>query len=1848
MSFVTGAFSKAVGGLGSASEVAIRLAAYDQASPVIANVETRINSLKSRQAELLVAQEKARQGHKASSKITTELAQIEKDLGAEYRRSGALLKSRAADLKALNTSYEKLTSTVGALYSVSKQATKYFAAPILALDALYIKNAAWAIEMENLFKVTTGRMTEEGWAWTVNLEKQVGISQTRARQMVGIMHVMITAIGVAEEKAMKMATNLTKLGYDISSFYNVPVEVAFEKLQSGIVGLPRGLKTLGIVVTEAMVKQWALTNAIIKQGETMTEQQEVFARYNVIMEQTSKAQGDMARTMESPQNQIRILGEKLYELSVNMGKTIIPAFQSVMKVIIAVVGWLNEMPKGLKKVVIVGSTLAALFVVASAGVLRTTMLWLKWNGGITNAAKNLGILGKVMQAVFSKSGLAWVVVITTAIWAVSKLFEALGDHTKEYQAQLDIVKEKLVDEFGTIQDRIKLKQEEIVLENKLKALAEAKEAAKSKPPWWLGRLEMAVIKLAKRLPLSGLGIQMPPDDLGNIDWNNLEKMDWKAWREDKGTGKATREYLKSAAEAGIAAQTLGEAQRKLGEGYMKWLKEGGDSVTKYKQQIDAIAASIDEVNRATNLKPKEREKEIDKLLAEEQRIREKMKPLDMGRAVALAAAKEKGFLFETYNINKNLLEMLQESPAAVRAITLTIQGLDPAMAAFVDRQREAADELMKIEGIAATMIKSSQFPTQTEMRERLAAIELVRQAAVARGITNELDIAKQFGPIYEDLMKDFEVVSKYNKASLKDKEKMLALEKEIAALEAGITGTPAPGGLANIGKPQGIGPYTQKAANERIKAAQEELRALLAKFSPDTPEQVAKIAALSAAIKKDAKEVPTAMKKAAKEVGDLVTKLDNVKERLESIRIDSAAFTANLKSDLAEAMKDMTTKTETGVQRDFEKMAKDALRPTTHENPLAAELRENEERWKAMETAINEELAAYEKLKDDKLKYINEYYRVEQEKLIEFIGINKLKVQIVAETEKTISALRVAAETGSLDEATKNSLIERSNKALLQFQNQGLDMLADNYDKNLGELAKFVAEAKPTIDKLYSDLLSIPDLKSEDEKKIMDTFIFVNGLFIKLGQGRRKDIFDFGLSALSGKFAYAAKVAGDFFSTVESGFATNLVSAIGLVGNALEELSQYFDELSNQVGPPEARNFLKGLKNGIEAIKDETLAAIGAALGGMISGTKSNLGGVGGLLGTILKDQTGKKGIGGSIMGLIGNIPGVGGILASALPAITGLIGGLFGKKSKEEKEADRVKDLIPKITKNMAYLGKISEETAKKIAEAMKTLSEHAATSKYFADVITDVGVNQKNVNALWSRASEIFTDMKNKTLTVGEATTALNDSFTAMLEGAKKLGTEGSNAMVKFIKLAQASGAEISAVIDYVNEQLGVTQEGILGAAKGLEMMIGGTAKELEDLMAEKTKVEEELTDRLLRGYARRLKEKELRGITEKIRAAVTGFEFDIERVGRLALATFNEMVKNGVSVRDAFASISPTLDMLVERYKAMGTEASGGVKELLRIREITKANEELFNAIEGNKIVMESLYNVGGLTEALFQDSQAQMKSYYDQLIAKGMTEQEALAMLVPTMETINKVAKERGWIIDDQTQKYIDQAAAFGLAGNEQLSFVDAILAGFGELIFALTGKVPNALKDSVGKLEGYYERMEEKRRRQEGRGRQAVNDFSEATNDAGASTRNAADIIVGGWNEITNAIGKATEAQRQFANTTPRRTGATSVSLDKDEISGQGGGAWRVTGREQVFRAHQGETVTIYKPDTNRSVPTVAPSAAPGGVTNTFKFDINTLDADSFERMVQKKLIPLLERYTKSEALLIHPNAVRRF
>ena len=213
-----------------------------------------------------------------------------------------------------------LFSAISSLVSGARNVKSTFLAISSAFSFFYDESADY-IEQLNLFNVAMGSASQSANAFAQNVSDAMGIDPGKWMEYQGTLNMMIKGFGVASDKAQIMSQNLTQLSYDYSSLMNVDVSTAFSKIQSAMSGQIKGLKEYGNNVSVAMVKQTGLKYGLQGNVSTWDQNTQAIMRYITIMDNASKVDvfNDMARTINTPSNAVRILTQQFKVLRRTIG-----------------------------------------------------------------------------------------------------------------------------------------------------------------------------------------------------------------------------------------------------------------------------------------------------------------------------------------------------------------------------------------------------------------------------------------------------------------------------------------------------------------------------------------------------------------------------------------------------------------------------------------------------------------------------------------------------------------------------------------------------------------------------------------------------------------------------------------------------------------------------------------------------------------------------------------------------------------------------------------------------------------------------------------------------------------------------------------------------------------------------------------------------------------------------------------------------------------------------------------------------------------------------------------------------------------------------------------------------------------------------------------------------------------------------------------------------------------------------------------------------------------------------------------------------------------------------------------
>lgn len=209
--------------------------------------------------------------------------------------------------------------------------------------------SAQYVENLNLFNVTMGKSASSAFEFAEAVNAALGVDTSDWIRYQGFFQSVGKGFGVVSDKADLMSKNLTQLAYDISSFYNISTEEAYNKVQSGFAGELEPLRRLGFALDEATLKQLAYSKGITQSYESMTQAQKAQLRYVAMIEQAQNigVTGDMSRTIDTASNGVRVLEARIQQFTRALGNMLMPVLSALLPYFTAFVQVLTEAANGI-------------------------------------------------------------------------------------------------------------------------------------------------------------------------------------------------------------------------------------------------------------------------------------------------------------------------------------------------------------------------------------------------------------------------------------------------------------------------------------------------------------------------------------------------------------------------------------------------------------------------------------------------------------------------------------------------------------------------------------------------------------------------------------------------------------------------------------------------------------------------------------------------------------------------------------------------------------------------------------------------------------------------------------------------------------------------------------------------------------------------------------------------------------------------------------------------------------------------------------------------------------------------------------------------------------------------------------------------------------------------------------------------------------------------------------------------------------------------------------------------------------------------------------------------------------
>ena len=201
-------------------------------------------------------------------------------------------------------------------------------------QAGYDSAESYANSFSDRAKQLTAKMTgyeidSDGNA-TYTGKKNLGMNPNTVMNYQAMFAQVSESIGVAEESALNFSNALTMLGTDWASLRNTTFEQSFEKFASALAGQSRAVRAFGIDITNATLQEYAYKYGLSTAVSEMNQATKAQLRLLAMLDQSKVAFGDLANTMNSPSNQLRMLQQNFANLARTIGNLFLPIVEKVL------------------------------------------------------------------------------------------------------------------------------------------------------------------------------------------------------------------------------------------------------------------------------------------------------------------------------------------------------------------------------------------------------------------------------------------------------------------------------------------------------------------------------------------------------------------------------------------------------------------------------------------------------------------------------------------------------------------------------------------------------------------------------------------------------------------------------------------------------------------------------------------------------------------------------------------------------------------------------------------------------------------------------------------------------------------------------------------------------------------------------------------------------------------------------------------------------------------------------------------------------------------------------------------------------------------------------------------------------------------------------------------------------------------------------------------------------------------------------------------------------------------------------------------------------------------------------
>lgn len=329
--------------------------------------------------------------------------------------------------------------------------------PILAVAGAMTKLASDAEEQASKLNAIFGKQSAAIRSWAEQYGEATNRGREATKSFAADAGAVLQGLGASGEELTKLSALVTTLSADLSSFNNVSQEQAFGAIRGALTGEREALKSLGIVINEANVKQELLAMGFKGSTQEASAQQKAVATLNLIMKNAGAAMGDAAKTAGGFANSARGVKERLKDVSVELGQKLLPVGLRIISFLNDAISRFNALSDGAKTtILLVGALVAGIGPALTVmGSLATAI------SGVSAALSTVaGVIGATTLPVLAGVALGTGAVLAAWLYwdeitrTVSGAIETLTGWLKKAAGFFTDLKDKAVDAANTLVSKV--------------------------------------------------------------------------------------------------------------------------------------------------------------------------------------------------------------------------------------------------------------------------------------------------------------------------------------------------------------------------------------------------------------------------------------------------------------------------------------------------------------------------------------------------------------------------------------------------------------------------------------------------------------------------------------------------------------------------------------------------------------------------------------------------------------------------------------------------------------------------------------------------------------------------------------------------------------------------------------------------------------------------------------------------------------------------------------------------------------------------------------------------------------------------------------------------------------------------------------------------------------------------------------------------------------------------------------------------------------------------------------------------------------------------------------------------